>query len=93
MSKVTHIAILKNEANYWRIEANHTHAQWERAMEELNKYYWRPIITAPLKQRVIVMFGNGQVGTMIFDEASDRETTSYAKYWISIPPLPNGLNS
>jgi hypothetical protein len=92
MSSVTHKQILKNEANYWRIEANHTHAQWERAMEELNKYYWRPINTAPFKQRVLVLFSDGKIGTMIFDDASDFKTT-YAKYWITIPPLPNGLNS
>jgi len=74
-----------------------THLENEDLANEIKELktsqQWQPIATAPLKQRVIVMFGNGQVGTMIFDEANDRETTSYAKYWISIPPLPNGLNS
>jgi hypothetical protein len=47
MSNVTHESILRAEANYWRIEANHSYAQWERAMEDLEKYRWRPIETAP----------------------------------------------
>jgi len=87
MSRVTHIAILKNEANYWRIEANHTHAQWELAMKDLEKYRWQPIATAPFKQKVIVLSSSGQVGTMIFDDASDFKTT-YSTHWIPLPPLP-----
>jgi len=48
---------------------------------------WQPINTAPFKQRVIVLFANGQVGTMIFDDHNDFKTT-YAKYWIALPSLP-----
>jgi hypothetical protein len=87
MSNVTHIAILKNEANYWRIEANHAVNQFMNTLSELEKYRWQPINTAPFKQRVIVLFENGQVGTMIFDDHNDFKTT-YAKYWIALPPLP-----
>lgn len=48
---------------------------------------WQPIETAPFKQRVIVLFGNGQVGTMIFDDAWDFKTT-YATHWIPLPKNP-----
>jgi hypothetical protein len=48
---------------------------------------WLPIETAPFKQRVIVLFGNGQVGTMIFDYAWDFKTT-YATHWMPLPKPP-----
>ena len=88
MSSVTHEQILKNEANYWRIEANHSHAQWERAMTDLEKYRWKPIATAPLNELVICLWGHRTVGTQIFYGPGDIKTT-YAKYWIPIPPVPN----
>jgi hypothetical protein len=87
MSNVTYEKILKNEANYWLIEANHFHSQWLNSLKELEKYRWQPIETAPFKQRVIVLFSSGQVATMIFDTASDFKTT-YSTHWIPLPPLP-----
>jgi len=88
MSNVTHEHILKNEANYWRIEANHSHAQWERAMEDLEKYRWQPIATVPLGELVICLWGHRTIGTQIFDHPTDR-ARGYAKYWMRIPPVPN----
>ena len=84
---ITLIHQLECEVNYWRIEAQTDHDRWLRVLEELEKYRWQPIATAPFKQRVIVLFGNGQVGTMIFDDASDFKTT-YSTHWIPLPPLP-----
>jgi len=83
---ITLIHQLECEVNYWRIEAQTDHDRWLRVLEELEKYRWQPIATAPFKQRVIVLFGNGQVGTMIFDDASDFKTT-YSTHWIPLPTL------
>jgi len=52
---------------------------------------WQPIETAPFKQRVIVLFGSGQIGTMIFDNSNDFKTT-YATHWISMPKFPTNEN-
>lgn len=52
---------------------------------------WKQITTAPFKQRVIVLFSDGKIGTMIFDDASDFKTT-YATHWIEIPALPKQYN-
>ena len=84
---ITLIHQLECEVNYWRIEAQTDHDRWLRVLEELEKYRWQPIATAPFKQRVIVLFGNGQVGTMIFDDASDFKTT-YSTHWIPLPTMP-----
>lgn len=88
MSKVTHKYVLKNEANYWRTEANQSHAQWEHTMEELEKYQWQPIATVPLGELVICLWGHRTIGTQIFDHPTDR-SRGYAKYWMRIPPVPN----
>ena len=88
MSNVTHEHILKNEANYWRIEANHSYSQWEQAMEDLEKYRWQPIATVPLNELVICLWGHRTIGTQIFYGSGDIKTT-YAKYWMRIPPVPN----
>jgi len=47
---------------------------------------WKPIETAPFKKRVIVLFSDGKIGTMIFDDASDFKTT-YATHWIEMPKM------
>jgi hypothetical protein len=86
MSNVTHEQILKNEANYWRIEANHSHAQWERAMEELEKYRWQPIATAPYDTKIFVLYHLGFIGTLVLDSGYEKPKT--ITHWLPIPPLP-----
>lgn len=44
---ITLIHQLECEVNYWRIEAQTDHDRWLRALEELEKYRWQPIETAP----------------------------------------------
>jgi hypothetical protein len=92
MSNVTHSYVLEKEANYWRTEANHVINQWMKTLDELDKYRWQPIATAPLNELVICLWAHNTIGTQIFYGPGDLKTT-YAKYWIPIPPLPNGLNS
>jgi len=84
---ITLIHQLECESNYWRIEAQSDHARWLRALEELEKYRWQPIAAAPFRQRIICLFSENKIGTMIFDDASDFKTT-YATHWIPLPPLP-----
>jgi hypothetical protein len=91
MSSVTHEYILQQEANYWRIEANHSHAQWERAMEELEKYRWQPIATAPYDTKIFVLYHLGFMGTLVLDSGYEKPKT--ITHWLPIPPLPNGYNS
>jgi hypothetical protein len=86
MSNVTHEQILKNEANYWRIEANHSHAQWERAMEELEKYRWQPIASAPYDTKIFVLYHLGFIGTLVLDSGYEKPKT--ITHWLPIPPLP-----
>jgi hypothetical protein len=86
MSSVTHEQILKNEANYWRIEANHSHAQWERAMEDLEKHRWQPIATAPYDTKIIVLYHLGFIGTLVLDSGYEKPKT--ITHWLPIPPLP-----
>jgi hypothetical protein len=63
-----------------------------KTLDELDKYRWQPIATAPLNELVICLWAHNTIGTQIFYGPGDLKTT-YAKYWIPIPPLPNGLNS
>ena len=86
MSNVTHEQILKNEANYWRIEASHSHAQWERAMEDLEKYRWQPIATAPYDTKIFVLYHLGFIGTLVLDSGYEKPKT--ITHWLPIPPLP-----
>jgi hypothetical protein len=86
MSNVTHEYVLKHEANYWRIEANHSYAQWERAMEELEKYRWQPIATAPYDTKIFVLYHLGFIGTLVLDSGYDKPKT--ITHWLPIPPLP-----
>jgi hypothetical protein len=94
MSKVTHKYVLKNEANYWRTEANQFHAQWKTTMEELEKYQWQPIATVPLGELVICLWGHRTIGSQIYDSQHDVKYAT-AKYWIPMPKFPtdNGRNS
>jgi len=41
------IAQLKSDINYLTIENNSNHARWLKALEDLEKYRWQPIETAP----------------------------------------------
>jgi hypothetical protein len=94
MSKVTHKYVLKNEANYWRTEANQIHDQWEHSMQELEKHHWQPISTVPIGELVICLWGHRTIGSQIYDSQHDVKYAT-AKYWIPMPKFPNedGNNS
>ena len=88
---ITLIHQLECEVNYWRIEAQSDHARWLRALEELEKYRWQPIATAPYDTKIFVLYHLGFMGTLVLDSGYDVPKT--ITHWLPIPPLPNGLNS
>jgi hypothetical protein len=68
-----------------------THLENEDLANEIKilktRQNWQPIETVPLRQYVICLWGTQTVGCSIFYNQRDVETT-YAKYWIPMPPTP-----
>jgi len=52
---------------------------------------WRQIATAPLNERIIVLYANEVIGTIIFDDADDKKY-SKATHWIPIPVMEKSYN-
>lgn len=48
---------------------------------------WKPINTAPSNERIIVLYRDNSISTIIFDTGYSKETE--AIYWTQIPELPN----
>jgi len=69
-----------------------THLENENLANEIKELkisqQWQPIATAPLNELIICLWGHRTVGTQIFYGPCDVKTT-YAKYWMRIPPVPN----
>jgi len=84
------IAQLKSDINYLTIENNSNHARWLRALEDLEKYRWQPIETAPYDTMILALYHRGLIGTIVLDSGYYKPKT--ITHWIPIPPLPNGLN-
>ena len=83
---ITLIHQLECEVNYWRIEAQTDHGRWLRALEDLEKYCWKPISTAPFDTMILVLYQRGLIGTIIFDDGYEKDSS--ITHWTSIPPLP-----
>ena len=66
---------------------------WKRKKENINQMSntWKRISTAPLKERIIVLYANEVIGTIIFDEADDIKY-SKATHWIAIPVIEKSYN-
>lgn len=45
---------------------------------------WKQISTAPLNERIIVLYANEVIGTIIFDTSDDIKY-SKATHWLAIP--------
>jgi hypothetical protein len=52
---------------------------------------WKPISTAPFDERIIVLYANEVVGTIIFDTSDDKKY-SKATHWIPMPVIEKGYN-
>ena len=83
---ITLIHQLEAEANYWRIEAQTDHGRWLRALEDLEKYRWQPIATAPFDTKILVLYHRGFISTLVLDSGYEKPST--ITHWTSIPPLP-----
>jgi hypothetical protein len=83
---ITLIHQLECESNYWRIEAQSDHARWLRALEELEKYRWQPIETAPFDTMILALYHRGLIGTIVLDSGYEKPST--ITHWTSIPSLP-----
>jgi hypothetical protein len=66
---------------------------WKRKKENINQMSntWKQINTAPLNERIIVLYANEVIGTIIFDDADDRKY-SKATHWIPIPVIQKTYN-
>jgi len=83
---ITLIHQLECEVNYWRIEAQTDHDRWLRVLEELEKYRWQPIATAPSGTMILVLYKRGLIGTIVFDAGYEKDSS--ITHWTSISPLP-----
>lgn len=52
---------------------------------------WKQISTAPLKERIIVLYANEVIGTIIFDTQDDIKY-SKATHWFAIPIFEKAYN-
>lgn len=52
---------------------------------------WKQISTAPLNERVIVLYANEVIGTIIFDTSDDIKY-SKATHWFAIPVIEKSYN-
>ena len=59
------IAQLKADINYLTIENNSNHARWIRALEDLEKYRWQPIETAPKDGTQLLLYCGDEWGGII----------------------------
>ena len=70
-------------SNEWHFERSKP-----KPIDDLVSQQWQPIATVPLGELVICLWGHRTIGTQVFYWPNDVKET-YAKYWMSIPPVPN----
>jgi len=97
------IAQLKADINYLTIENNSNHARWIQALEDLEKYRWQPIETAPKDGTRILGFLDFEQECSVVEwstyiqkngmklsywEKVDSESETTVTHWMPLPKLP-----
>ena len=81
---------MESEEKKWLSELFQISLNLRSENDELKKqmnYIWQPIKTAPIKQRILILYKDKMIGTRIYDDKDDIRDT-YAVYWMPIPPFP-----